>query len=134
MSEWIWTVFQTPLNGEVVAIYPHIHCHQFASWNELEQCWDHEDGDDYMSDKEDVVGWCQIPPVPENMMDRRVPGPIVWKVMCVGHGCPDTVTVYVEADTKSDVETILEQKRPYCSILNIIPAFPGQYKAIDIIK
>ena len=67
MNEWKYTKDETPKTKEPVAIYPPFHSQQFACWNDYEQCWDTEDGDDYLCNKEEVLCWYEIPEVPEEM-------------------------------------------------------------------
>lgn len=64
---WKYTDKETPRTKEPVAIFPSFQGHEFAVWNDYEQCWDDETGDDYMCDKDKVIGWCEIPPIPEEM-------------------------------------------------------------------
>lgn len=59
-SGWHVTKDEVPENDEPVAIYPSFQGHQFAVWNQHEQCWDDESGDDYLCDKDEVAKWYPI--------------------------------------------------------------------------
>lgn len=59
-SGWHVTKDEVPENDEPVAIYPSFQGHQFAVWNQHEQCWDDESGDDYLCNKDEVAKWYPI--------------------------------------------------------------------------
>lgn len=67
MSQWKKTSEELPNHGRAVAIFPHHNGHEFACWNNYHKCWDTEDGDDYMCDKDAVYCWFDIPEVPEEL-------------------------------------------------------------------
>lgn len=54
-------------HDRAVAIYPPFKGREFACWNEHDGCWDTEYGDDYLCDREKVIAWFEIPPVPEEI-------------------------------------------------------------------
>jgi hypothetical protein len=47
-------------DDEPVAIWPAVRGHRFAIWNPYDDCWDMEDGDDYLCDKFEVKKWYAI--------------------------------------------------------------------------
>lgn len=49
-----------PDDDEPVAIWPEVRGHRFAVWNPYDDCWDTEDGDDYLCDKFEVKKWYAI--------------------------------------------------------------------------
>lgn len=59
-SGWHLTKDELPENDEPVAIWPSFQGRQFAVWNKECDCWDTEDGDDYMCDKDAVEKWYPI--------------------------------------------------------------------------
>lgn len=52
-----------PTHDKAVAIFPPFLSNEFACWNKECDCWDGEDGDDYMCDKDAVFAWFEIPEV-----------------------------------------------------------------------
>ena len=59
-----------PAHDRPVAIFPSFHSNEFACWNEECDCWDSEDGDDYMCDKDAVVAWFEIPTIPDELKNK----------------------------------------------------------------
>lgn len=59
-SGWRLTKDMLPEDNEPVAIWPSFQGCQFAVWNEDCNCWDTEDGDDYMCDKDAAEKWYPI--------------------------------------------------------------------------
>jgi hypothetical protein len=57
---WVSVDDSVPDDDEPVAIWPEVRGHRFAAWNPYDDCWDTEDGDDYLCDKHDVKKWYAI--------------------------------------------------------------------------
>ena len=59
-SGWHLVKDELPPDDEPVAIWPPFQSQRFAVWNKECDCWDTEDGDDYMCDKDAVEKWYPI--------------------------------------------------------------------------
>ena len=56
---------ELPTHNRAVAISPEFKGCGFACYNEYDNCWDTEDGDDRLCDIDDVNYWFEIPEAPK---------------------------------------------------------------------
>lgn len=57
---------ELPTHNRAVAISPEFKGCGFARYNEYDNCWDTEDGDDRLCDIDDVNYWFEIPEAPKD--------------------------------------------------------------------
>lgn len=57
---------ELPTHHRAVAISPEFKGCGFARYNEYDNCWDTEDGDDRLCDIDDVNYWFEIPEAPKD--------------------------------------------------------------------
>jgi hypothetical protein len=76
MANWTKTSDSVPAHRNAVAIFPPWQGHEFACWNEYEQCWDGDDGDDFLCHKSAVFCWYEIPEVPAELKAEYSAGDI----------------------------------------------------------
>lgn len=57
---------ELPTHNRAVAISPEFKGCGFACYNEYDNCWDTEDGDDYLCDIDKVKYWFEIPEAPKD--------------------------------------------------------------------
>lgn len=62
--EWIKTENQTPNDGEQVLCLYYRHTYKLLVWNNIYNCWDGEDGDDYYCSRDEVEYWTHLPKKP----------------------------------------------------------------------
>lgn len=62
--EWIKTENQTPNNGEQVLVWYYGYQYKLLIWNDVYNCWDDEEGDDYFCDRDKVEYWTHLPKEP----------------------------------------------------------------------
>ena len=56
---------ELPTHHRAVAISPEFKGCGFACYNEYDNCWDTEDGDDYLCDIDEIKYWFEIPEAPK---------------------------------------------------------------------
>lgn len=57
---------ELPTHHRAVAISPEFKGCGFACYNEYDNCWDTEDGDDYLCDIDEIKYWFEIPEAPKD--------------------------------------------------------------------
>lgn len=65
LNGWRNASKELPTHNRAVAISPAFKGCEFACYNKYDNCWDTEDGDDYLCDIDEVKYWFEIPEAPK---------------------------------------------------------------------